>query len=93
MRKAITVRLDAEDYERLQAEALRLGMPPGRLAAVYLRTSLTANNDEAERMRRAGLAALEGLAELRARLPVCDAVDVVRLICEEREEAGRRAVL
>lgn len=39
--KAVTVRLQAEDYRRLESEARRLGMRPGTLARVLLRSGLT----------------------------------------------------
>jgi hypothetical protein len=92
--KAITVRLDPADFERLAAEAKRLGMSPSTLARVYVRAGIAGKVEtEAERRRRAGLAALKGLAALRERLPEVGAIDVVELIREGREELDRRTAL
>jgi hypothetical protein len=85
--KAITLRLDPADYAHLAAEAQRLGMSPGTLARVYVRTGLAENS---ERRRRAGLAALQGLAALRGRLPETEPVDVVQLIREGRADLNLR---
>ncbi|MBI4493486.1 MAG: hypothetical protein HY690_11920 [Chloroflexi bacterium] len=94
VRKAITLQLEAGDYDRLAAEAKRLGMSPGALARVYVRTALAGNGETAaERRRRAGLAALQGLAALRDRLPEGEPVDVVQLIRDGREELDRRTAL
>ncbi len=86
--KAITLRLDEADYERLAAEAERLGMRPGTLARAYLRADLgSVPETEAERRRRVGLAALKRLRELTADLPPVDALAILR---ESREELERR---
>ena len=94
MTKAITLRLDPADYERLATQAKRLGIPRGALARDYVRAGL-AENDEttAEWRRRTGLAALKRLAALRERLPDAGPVDVVDLIQEGREELDRRSAL
>jgi hypothetical protein len=88
--KAVTLRLDPADYERLEGEAARLGMSPGTLARVYVRAGLNAGATEAERRRRAGLAALDRLAALTADLPPVDAVSAAR---DSRDELARRSVL
>ncbi len=89
--KAITVRLDPADYERLAAEARRLGLSPGTLARVYVRARLAGNGwAEVDERGRVGLAALEGLAALRERLPEAGPVDAVELIREGCEELERR---
>jgi hypothetical protein len=86
--KAITVRLDPSDYERLDGEARRLGMSAGTLARVYVRAGLAGDSEtEAERRRRTGLKALDRLARLTADLPPVDAVRVAR---ESREELEQR---
>jgi hypothetical protein len=91
MPRALTLRLESSDYERLAAEANRLGMSPGTLARVYVRAGLAGNGDTAEERRRlTGLAALEGLAALRARLPQLGSVDVVKLVREGRKDLARR---
>ncbi|HEY3108530.1 MAG TPA: hypothetical protein VGL23_07240 [Chloroflexota bacterium] len=75
---------------RGEAEAERLGVAPGTLARIYVRAGLSRNSDEAERRRRAGLAALDRLAELTADLPPVDAVQVAS---HSREALERRSVL
>lgn len=91
MRRAITVLLESEDYERLQVAAERRGTPPGVLAEAYLRASLREDSMvEVEQKRQAGIAALKGLAELRERLPDAGPVDMVQLIRDGREELCRR---
>lgn len=86
--KGVTLRLDSADYERLAAEAKRLGMSPGTLARVYVRAGLARNAEsEAEWRRRIGLEALERLAQITADLPPTDAVQVAR---ESREELEQR---
>lgn len=90
--KAITLQLDLSDYERLVSEARRLGLSPSVLAQAYVRASLTDSLEaEAVRRRMAGLAALQGLASLRERLPDAGPVDVVQLIREGRTELERRS--
>ena len=86
--KAITLRLDPADYERLEAEAERFGVAPATLARVYVRAGLSGEAEsKAARNRRTGLAALRSLAELRHRLPDDHSpVDVVQIIAEGREE-------
>jgi len=89
--RAISVRLEAADYERLAAEARRLGLPPATLVRLYVRAGLGGEGETgAERSRRAGLAALDRLAELTADLPPIDAVRVAR---ESRDELERRTRL
>ena len=88
-RKVVTVRLETDDYRRLEAEAKRLGMRPGALARQYVRARLNGAESRAER-RRSGLEALDRLAELTADLPRIDAVRVAR---ESREELERRPFL
>jgi hypothetical protein len=67
--RALTIYLDVEDYERLLAEADRLGVGPSAVAEDYVANGLT-NNDETEeeRRRRIGLRALGRLATLRTDL-------------------------
>jgi predicted DNA-binding protein len=50
--RAITLRLEPADYERLEAEAERLGMPPATLARVSVRAGLS-NGKETELSRSA----------------------------------------
>ncbi len=76
------------NYERLEAEAKRLGVAPATLARLYVRAGLSSETQSASgRNRRAGLDALRGLAALRQRLPDHESrVDVVEIIAEGREE-------
>ena len=91
MHVAITVRLEEADYQRLTAEAKRLGMPPGTLVRVLLRSGLSATLEtELERRRRVGLAALDRLAALTADLP---SVDAVRVTQASRDELEQRSTL
>lgn len=85
--RAITLRLDPEDYDHLEAEAARLGMPLATLVRVYVRARLSTGETGQERQRQAGLDALDQLATLAADLPSVDAVQVAR---ESREELASR---
>lgn len=85
MTRAITIRLDLSDYERLAGEARNLGVRPGTLAKVLLHSTLT--KTEATHTE-AAVAALDRLAALAARKP---AVDVVTLIHEARTDIGEQA--
>ncbi len=89
--KAITLRLDPADDDRLEVEAERLGIAPAALARVYVRAGLAEGGEtEAGRKRRIGLEALDRLAELTADLPPIDAVRVAR---ESRKELEQRPFL
>jgi len=83
----ITLQLNQEDYERLETEATRLGVPPGTLVRRYVRAGLDGGDTHMERRRRAGLGALDRLVEFTADLP---AVDAVRIDRESREELEGR---
>ena len=58
-------------------------MPPATLARALVRAGLNGGQTEAEKRRRAGLAALDRLAEITADLPPIDGVRIAR---ESREE-------
>jgi hypothetical protein len=75
--RALTVRLDAHDYERLEREATRLGMRPGTLARVLLRASLGAPERQPEDPPISLERLLDRLALLREGLPPADAAAVV----------------
>jgi hypothetical protein len=86
--RAFSVRLEAADYDRLEAEAKRLGLPPATLVRLYVRAGLSSNTEtEAAGRRRAGLAALSRLAALTADLPPVNAVQLAR---ESRRELEQR---
>lgn len=94
MPKTITVRLDPAEYERLEAEAKRLGTSQGALARDFVRDCLKARETPEERKRRT-LEVLDRLEMLRAELrragyPTVDAVELVR---QGREELEQRLVL
>jgi hypothetical protein len=86
-KRSITLELDPEDYDRLEAEARDLGVPPVRLLDMYVHASLTGGDMESVKQRQAGLAALDRLAELTEDLPRVDALQVAR---QSREELERR---
>jgi hypothetical protein len=89
--KAVTFHLTPAEYERLEAEALRLGLTPVALARSYVLAALPVDPEaDAEERRRRGLAALARLAELTADLPPVDAVQIAR---ESREELERRSII
>jgi hypothetical protein len=83
MPKALTVRLDVSDYERLEAEARELGMRPGQLARAILHSHVPATATRTEKR----LAALEALAGLAEGGPP---VDAAALVAEAREETATR---
>jgi hypothetical protein len=85
--RAITLQLDLHDYERLEAEAERLGVPPATLARMYVRARLNGGEMATEKQRRAGLDALDRLTELTADLPTVDAVQIAQ---ESRNELEGR---
>lgn len=86
--KVMSLRLNRDDYERLESEADRLGIPPATLVRMFVRAGLNEEEPEAEKRRRIGLEALDRLAELTADLPPVDAVKIIR---EGREELEGRA--
>ena len=81
------MRLEADEYARLEAEAARLGIGPEALARDYVRAGLWDGETEAQRKRRIGLEAVDRLAKLTADLPPIDAVELMR---ESREELEQR---
>jgi hypothetical protein len=87
--RALTVRLEARDYERLEREARRLGMRPGTLARVLLRASLGAPEREPEQPPVSLERLFDRLARLREGLPPVDAAAAVaegRAVLEHRGE-------
>jgi hypothetical protein len=71
--RALTVRLETQDYERLEREATRLGMRPGTLARVLLRASLGAPERQPEDPSVSLEQLFDRLARLREGLPPVDA--------------------
>jgi hypothetical protein len=86
---ALTVRLEAEDYQRLEREATRLGMRPGTLARVLLRASLGAPERRPEHPSVSLEQLLDRLARLRAGLPPVDAAAVVAASRADLEPRGQ----
>lgn len=80
-RRAVTLRLPAEDFARLETEARRAGVRPGTLARLLIHRYLQGPAREPR-------SALERLGELRADLPLADAVEIVR--AGRAELDGRR---
>ena len=76
--RPVTVRLAAQDYERLEREATRLGMRPGTLARVLLRASLGAPERQPEHPSVSLEQLFDRLARLREGLPPVDAVAITR---------------
>lgn len=70
MTRALTLRLDDDDHDRLEREAARLGLRAGTLARVYVRAGLGEDQAavEAAQRRGAGMEALTRLAKLREEL-------------------------
>jgi hypothetical protein len=88
--RALTVRLEAQDYERLEREATRLGMRPGTLARVLLRASLSAPQRQPEQPSVSLEQLFDRLARLRQGLPPVDAVSITaagRALLETRGES------
>jgi hypothetical protein len=87
---ALTVRLEAEDYERLEREATRLGMRPGTLARVLLRASLGPPEHRLEHHPTVPLEQLlDRMAQLREGLPPVDAAAVVAASRADLEQRGQ----
>ncbi len=86
--KAITLELEPPLYDRLEAEANRLGLPPAALAGDYVRTGLDDRGEsDAERRRRIGVEALDQLRKLTADLPP---IDVTQILEESRRDLEER---
>jgi hypothetical protein len=81
--KSITIQLSAEDFERLEAEAKRLNVPPDALLSIIVQFSLAKINPSID-----ALAALWGLAEIRKKLPFIDAVELARASRQDLEQRG-----
>jgi hypothetical protein len=90
----IHVQLDADDYDRLAAEARRRGMQPDRLVHDLIHAAFPDNETDAERTTRIGLDALDRLAELRANLrrDGYPTVDVEQLVRDGRDELDARSM-
>ena len=85
--RAITLRLDSADYDRLETEAAHLGVAPAVLARMYIRARLKGRETDPDERRQAAFDALERLAKLGPELPLVDAVLTAR---ESREELEAR---
>jgi len=85
--RAVTIRLDDVDYERLEAEASRVGMQVATLARIYVRAALP-GSAPSEVERRSALEALLHLARITEKLPSIDAVELAR---GSREDLERRS--
>jgi hypothetical protein len=86
--KAVTVRLDPDDYQRLEVLAHRIGVLPGTLARMLLRESLSGSVEPA---KSESLSTILRRAEaLRRRLPQQSPSDVVALIKAGRTDIDQR---
>ncbi|HEY2703564.1 MAG TPA: hypothetical protein VGL20_07740 [Candidatus Dormibacteraeota bacterium] len=94
MTRALTLRLDDDDHDRLEREASRLGLRAGTLARVYVRAGLGDDPAavEAALRRRAGTEALARLAKLREELRTAGhvGVDAVATVNAARGELDER---
>ena len=86
--RALTVRLEVQDYERLEREAARLGMRPGTLARVLLRASLGAPDRRSEHPSVSLEQLFDRLAGLRDGLPPVDAAAITAASRAELERRG-----
>jgi hypothetical protein len=86
--RALTVRLEEQDYERLEREATRLGMRPGTLARVILRASLAAPDRQPANSPVSLQPLLERMAALREGLPPVDAAAIVAAARADLERRG-----
>ena len=87
--RALTVRLDAQDYERLEREAVRLGMRPGTLARVLLRASLGDPREQPASPQISMQRLLDRLTALREGQPPADAAVIVAAGRAELDRRGR----
>jgi len=87
--KAVTVRLERDDYERLEDRSERLGVKPGTFARMLVRAGLRDEDALGAAERRAGLEALDWFDALRTQLPPGE-VDAVQVVREGREALDRR---
>ena len=94
MTRAITLRLDDDDHDRLEREAARLGLRAGTLARLYVRAGLGEDpaTAEAEQRRRAGSDGLSRLTKLREELRRAGhvGVDAVAAVEAARRELDER---
>ena len=86
--RPITIRLDASDYERLEGEAMNLGMRPGSLAKVLLHSTLANSGAAVVGSMGGRLAALDRLLALSKGKPTVDALALVR---QARQDIGETA--
>jgi hypothetical protein len=89
-KRALTVVLEADDGERLEAEARRRETPPADLAREFIRAGLAGLPVDAAERRRQWLEALAQMEKLRRELreagyPSVDAVKIARQAREELE--------
>jgi len=87
--KLVSLRIDEQDYEKLQREAAALGLKPAVLARLLLRTSLNGAQTTPRRHSRREVAAARRRLEEEAsagRMPNVDAVELIRRMRDERAE-------
>jgi hypothetical protein len=84
----IEIELTEAEVERLRCEAERRGLPLGATAHDLLVHSLPAGADGPTRQRERTREALARLAELRAKQPMTDVVELMREVRAELERRG-----
>lgn len=86
--KTITIHLDEDDYQRLEAEARRRGLEPDVLVQDYVHSALPVGRSTEHRKQQMQKA-LEEFDRLAASMPPFDAEQLVR---ESRDELERRSL-
>jgi len=84
--KVLSVRVSAEDYDRLATEAKRVNLPLDALAYRLLKSSIDGIKPSVEK-EKARLA-LAGLRSIARKLPTVDAVAIARQSREDLEQRG-----
>jgi phage FluMu protein gp41 len=93
--KTVVVRMAAEDFERLEAEARRLGVRPGTAARILLRQHLCEAQAAPPEGGRAydeetAQKGIEAIRRIRAALQEVGPIDTRRILRESRKELEER---
>jgi hypothetical protein len=84
--KVLTVRVSAEDYDRLATEARRVNLSLDALAYGLLKSSIDGIKPSVDKEK--AKSALAGLRSIARNLPPVDAVTIARESREELEQRG-----
>ena len=82
----LTVRVNAQDYDRLTTEAQRMNLPLDTLAEKLLKSSIDRIPPTFDKQK--AIEALAGLREIARNLPTVDAVAIARQSREDLEKRG-----